>query len=585
MQKPFSFWITVLFFCPSVLFSLPPTENAHGIIVKFRNAKRESFKTRDQLHAQNGTKLVYRPKRSPYDFVTPKDEDKQHDFAALSKICDTYLTASSPVAECEVNYDLYARSNPPAECTLTNLNGNPLLKDASLSPFWAQEMVGVDLVAFPRNAAKMGIAAVKVAVIDQSFGDQPANLSKKLVRSLTPSNTAGENHGALSLTLLNGALPYSLQAPIELTQLFEVRTSADYLRALDLIEEAKQPPAVIQISVGLAGSSPAVREVLKRLSQKSILVAAAGNQWPEVMESNEKDFPGILVGSLSPEGYSTSNTQAGDAVTIHAPSDRYLQSSVDGKKASSFGGTSGATAVVASAVAAARSLVPDLSMAHTKQILTTTALSAPGGPSLNAVKFLAVADRIRSQNLSGSVRDRAIKTGPRGKLYQFEKESAEVLTKAVSVLADAETPCATRSIAYQQLRRAFFLNPESDARVQLSQSLSNQGLTTNSLFVENVDRAALLTHLATHVTATDTALRVGAARAAGRLGTGAVDLLIQFAQTGERTPASQGTQAESVSATLQAIADGMPQEAHNQLLSRMRSHDNADVSKLGQSLK
>ncbi len=594
MQKQILLWSIFLFFCPSALFSLPPTENAHGIIVKFRNAKRESFKARDQLHAQNGTKLVYRPKRSPYDFVTPKEEDKQHDFVELSKICDVYLTAASPVAECEVNYDLYARNNkveapPPAtapgDCALTSLHGNPLLKDGSLSPFWAQEMVGVDLVAFPRNASKMGVAAVKVAVLDQAFGEQPASVSKKIVKSLTPTVDKTDSHGALSLSLLNGALPYSMQAPIELTELFEVRTIADFLKALDRMEDAKQAPAVIQISVGLGGSSPAVREVLKRLSQKSILVAAAGGDWPSAQDANEKEFPGILVGSLSPEGYSTATCHSGNAVTISAPSDRYLQSSADGKKAQSFGGTSGATAVVASAVAAARSLVPDLSLAHAKHILITTAIDAPGGPALNAVKFLAVADRIRSQSLAGTVRDKAVKAGARGRLYQFEKESAEVMAKATPVLADAEVKCEPRTLAFQQLRRAFFLAPDGNARAVLAEAFMQQGLASNARYVANVDPVTLFENMAADIRSPDSAVRIGAARAAGQLGAVGLDLLVKFAEGGDRSPASEGQAAAPLTNTLQAIADTLPEEAHRQLVTRLRSHEKEDVSKLGQTLK
>src|SRR5690606_4230512 len=125
------------------------------------------------------TRLVYRPKRSTYDFVLPRSADRAHDFAALTKLCEKYQAASL-VAECEISYDLLTRDKTPdgtamgdgAACPLTPTHGAPLLKDGTLSPFWAQEYIGSDLVAFPRNAARMGFA-VQVAVIDQNFGDDP----------------------------------------------------------------------------------------------------------------------------------------------------------------------------------------------------------------------------------------------------------------------------------------------------------------------------------------------------------------------------------------------------------------------------
>jgi hypothetical protein len=187
-------------FVPNVLFALPPTEQAHGITVKFRNASKNTYAKRDQLHKQLGMTLIYRPKRSPYDFVLPKETDQQRDFAQLTKVCETYQAASI-VAECDISYDLLTRNKesetpaataPAADtCHLNPTYENPLLKNGTLTPFWAQELSGADLAAFPKNAARMGVA-VRVAVLDQGYGELP----EKNRHFPAARNDRGQSRGA-----------------------------------------------------------------------------------------------------------------------------------------------------------------------------------------------------------------------------------------------------------------------------------------------------------------------------------------------------------------------------------------------------
>lgn len=581
-------------FVPNSLFALPPTELAHGIIVKFRNASKSTYAKRDQLHKQLGMTLIYRPKRSPYDFVLPKETDQQRDFAQLTKVCETYQSASV-VAECEINYDLLTRNKdgeapqeiaPVADtCLLNSTYENPLLKNGTLTPFWAQELSGADLAAFPKNAARMGVA-VKVAVLDQGFGSQLGAFQKKIVSSVTPGASEG-THGALSLGLLTGPVPFTLQAPLEVTHLFEVRSTADYLKVLDTLEESKGAPSVIEIAVGLGHQSNAVKEVLARLAKRSVLVAAASNEWPADSDRNENGFPGILVGSLTPEGYPSAISVAGKPVTVSAPSDRFLQSTADGKKAENFGGTSAASAMVAGAVAGARALVPDLTTEEIKTLLTKTAIPTPGAltggsGALNTVAFLAVADRIRAQGLAGPQRTKAMAAERGMKLYSFEKEAEAEIGKAAPVITQAGATCDARKLAFAQVRRAFFLSPTGTAQSVLVDMYKAQGLNTNARFPESLDKTALLKNLAEDIASPDVATRVSAARAAGSLGSAGLELVLKYAESNVRAPAGDvGGVTISTGAALKGIARQMAPEDKKALGARLKTHSNDDLEKIG----
>jgi len=591
-------WLSFLFFVPTI-FSIPPTENAHGIIVKFRSTEKKTFARRDQLHAQLGTQLVYRPRKSPFDFVIPKSSDKQRDFTELAKLCETYQSASV-VAECEINYDLLARNNtsasapaattPADACVLTPTHGSTLLKEGTLSPFWAQELSGTDLVAFPRNATRMGVG-VKVAIVDQGFGEMKG-MEKKKVASVAPSQNPSENHGALALGMLTGPLPFSLQAPLEISHLFEVQSTADYLKLMDKLDEGGPMPSIVQVSVGFGQSSNVAREALKRLSDKAIVIGAAGNNFPAEMDRNDREFPGILIGSVNPDGYPSDTASFGPSVVISAPSDRYLQSTIDGKKAEMFGGSSGASVMVTGVVAAAKSLVPDLTTQEMKILLQKTALPTPnsyggatGTGSLNAVLFLAVADRIRASGLSGKQRDKALASAPGTKVFKFEKESEAELNKALPTLSQPDASCDAKKMAHAQLRRAFFLFPTGPAREHLAKAYLSQGLVSNARFIENMDKATVMKRIADDVNAADNATRVAAARVAGGLGNEGMDSLIKFAAVSLRSPASdsQGN-GISTSAAVKAIASSMPQEERKLLGGKLKAHRDDDVQKLGEEI-
>lgn len=574
-----SLWFLVLAFFAAPLFSLPPTESAHGVIVKFRNASKTTYRSRDQLHSNMGTELVYRPKRSPYDFVLPKSEEQRHDLAALAKLCESYQSASG-VVSCEINFDLFSRS-PATQCNLAP--SNTQVKEGELSPFWAQEATGLDLVAFPRNAVRMGVG-VTMGFVDQGFLKPAGKQIQPVVLSPKASN-----HGALVQGLVTAPLPFSVQAPVVVTHQFEVRQTVDFLKVLDTLEESKQAPAILQIAVDLGNQSEVAREVFTRLSKRSILIAAASARWPGPPDANEKLFPGILVGSLSPEGFPSYWSHYDQALAVSAPSDRSLLSTLDGANPTLFGGTSGASAMVASVVAAAKSLVPDLEMEEVRSILNNTSLPTPasqkgfkGYASLNAVKLLAVADRIRAEGLSGAKRQKALASG--GRLYRFEKEAEIALEDSLSALRNPSLSCEARQKAFGQLRRAFFLNPGQNTLAALTGVLSDSGLKANARFYQSMDPSQLTALLTSEIESTGSEKRANAARMAALQGAESLDLLVKFAESTSREPASETPETKSdTEQVLGSLLPTLGAEKATALIQKLRASRNQSVKKLGNS--
>jgi hypothetical protein len=580
MRKPTRSLLSLLLaLMAGPLFSLPPTESAHGVIVKFRNAAKSTYRSRDQLHAGMGTDLVYRPKRSPYDFVLPKSEELRHNLAALAKLCENYQSTTG-VLSCEINFDLFSRGAAP-QC---NLASNPA-KDGQPSPFWAQEATGLDLVAFPRNAVRMGVG-VTLGIVDQGFGKAVG----KRISSIVPSPASENTHGALVMGLLNAPLPFSVQAPVVITHQFEVRHTVDYLKLLDTIEDLKQAPAILQIAVDLGKQSEVSQEVFARLAKRSILIAAAEASWPEPLAPNEKRFPGILVGSLSPQGFPSLWSTFDQPITISAPSDRSLLSTLDGTAPKGFGGTSGASAIVASLVAAAKSLVPDLQREEVQAILDNTSLPTAasqkgykGYASVNAVKFLAVADRIRAEGLSGSKRQRALLGG--GRLYRFEKEAEKGMEESLLVLRNADASCDARQKAFNQLRRSFFLNPTPSAIAAFVGVLNNNGLKSNARFYQAMEPGNLPTLLTEDIESAESEVRANAAKMAALLGADSLDLLAKYAESISRAPASEGLEPKiGAERVLGSIVSKLDPERAKALVQKLKLSKSPSVKKLGETL-
>ena len=103
------------------------------------------------------------------------------------------------------------------------------------------------------------------------------------------------------------------------------------------------------------GEFQTIYDAMSRIHPPAILVKAAGNNYPHSLSSisNQfsKDFDGIIVGSLSPNGFVSEFSQEGEEVHILAPSDNWITSVGSDGYYEQFGGTSGAAPLVTGSLA------------------------------------------------------------------------------------------------------------------------------------------------------------------------------------------------------------------------------------------
>ena len=143
--------------------------------------------------------------------------------------------------------------------------------------------------------------------------------------------------------------------------------------------------------------------------QGSTIITAAGNFRRPVSSIKTRaslDKKIIVVASLSSSGYPSDFTNYGDAVTLSAPSDRFMRSYDYEGNSKDFGGTSAAAALVTGTLGGFTLLSRQhLTTLQADGLLRKTAISLPNLPSghspgagmLNSYKVGMVALRIRER--------------------------------------------------------------------------------------------------------------------------------------------------------------------------------------------
>ena len=208
------------------------------------------------------------------------------------------------------------------------------LIEGKLSDYWAQELIGSDLL---REELKKTSAPRKrnwISVFDFSIGKH--NI---MVKNLISDDGA------------HAVLPELGEGK---ARLFETGFSWHYVQAASIVKA--DPPSFINNSMGWGGGEydRNIYEAFQSLSPPSVLVVSASNDYPIKLERRKgqasKDFHAVVVGSLSPRGFVSTPSQEGEEVHILAPSDDYITSAVSGRY-KKFSGTSGATPLVTGSLA------------------------------------------------------------------------------------------------------------------------------------------------------------------------------------------------------------------------------------------
>ena len=219
---------------------------------------------------------------------------------------------------------------------------------ATLSDFWAQEMIGADLL---REEIKKNSPLKRKSFIAVLDSEKPIFENEK-------ENPDYKPHAPFVKNLISHEGPQAVLPELNQEQLLFVQAdkSSDYVFE-DSNEQkilAAASPSFINISMEWAKHNEVVYKKFKSLSPPSVVVTSTGNKFPSPIERQKrkasKDFDAVLVGSLSPSGFVSEFSQSSEEVHILAPSDEYITSFYEGDLAT-FRGTSGATALVTGSLA------------------------------------------------------------------------------------------------------------------------------------------------------------------------------------------------------------------------------------------
>lgn len=395
---------------------------------------------------------------------------------------------------------------------------------AGLSPLWAQEQIGSDLAKqFLDELQRSGQNLHEVRVANVDGGHSPQHMTGRT--SVSPAEIrppigprqffrTSISHGTQVVNLINGRGEYGVGHP-DHTVLSHLETTFDGVmpdpETVDRI--AINPPDLLNYEIHtlcsvLPDCNPAYREanmILMDLSRQTVVVAAAGNHALDTQTGSSRNrvLPSahiITVGSSSPRGLVSDFSDEAPDVTILAPSDHYLVTpGIRGRsrQGMNFGGTSGAAPLVTGALANARAILKEFSAAEAKTLLQRTAITTAisqrtrlnGAGILNAYKLVRVAQRLKQRGWPTN-RERLLSDPT---IYDFAEESNTELQAAYRLLA--QPLCSNVQQAAIRLRRAFLLNPQSEAREVLAVLYRSADLPINAEFYENLDSNRLTTFL------------------------------------------------------------------------------------------
>lgn len=245
-----------------------------------------------------------------------------------------------------------------------------------LSPFWAQEYIGADLVK-KKMRNRHDLERIPFAIFDVGFEEQFVNrtLDIPVDFGMNGRRRITAHHGTSVANNINGHGHMGVSEIVDYVQLAKVSPSVFYFGAVSSLKRLEVRPMIISNSVGWSGDL--IKDLASEIDDMGIIwVLAAGNDYPSEMAVYEREAPVIKVGSYSPFGQQTIYSQESEQLTIMAPADEYL-ASLDGKgEKVLFGATSGATPLVSGMIANVKSLIPSLTRLQIEKLIQKTAIKS-----------------------------------------------------------------------------------------------------------------------------------------------------------------------------------------------------------------
>ena len=272
-----------------------------------------------------------------------------------------------------------------------------------LTTEWAQEYIGSDLVK--EELRDLNLGKVKLAIFDLGFEQDYVTLNRpiEVPPQLNRNRRMTAHHGTSVASVINGPESYGHSEAIDLINLSAISFAGYYSFAFRNFEQNNEYPKIISNSLGWGSDS--IKEVAKKASDKNILwFLASGNDWPTPVRDWEIDSEALLVGSFAPNGLTTFGTQLHDDMLILAPSNSELLAINGYGNRTLFGGTSGATPVVAATMANIATLWPEVDRESTKKLLLHTSFASAENKLgnekaprlLNSYRAFKIAQRVLS---------------------------------------------------------------------------------------------------------------------------------------------------------------------------------------------
>jgi len=277
----------------------------------------------------------------------------------------------------------------------------PTVLNELATPLWAQEYIGVDLIKAELN--KMDDKSlIKAAVFDLGFEADYISLNRALEvpPQMNGRRTMRAHHGTSVVNILNG--PEGITQMMDLMSLRAITYQSFYAYSFRHYEQNQSYPKVISNSLGWSKES--IRETVELAHSKDILwFLAAGNDYPNPVRELEINSKALMVGSFSPSGLTSLESQNHPDLLILAPANAELWTINGSGEPHLFGATSGATPMVAGTVINILSLVPTLKREDIKSLLQLSSFKSaenklgkqnyPG--LLNGFKAFSVAKKVK----------------------------------------------------------------------------------------------------------------------------------------------------------------------------------------------
>ena len=441
--------------------------------------------------------------------LAPDQSDSETEAGSSAAVC-TADCDNQTISTQNLLSDIQSIPKTTASCELAESKHK--LKDGKLTDYWAQEMIGADLLREEiEKAPPLPEDKHLVAVFDSLLGSHNTYVQNIISHKGPQAVLPALNSSQLKFFHTHWNSDYmeaaeTLSSPKESTQNVKPAVKETTVNKIQNMEPSGNFPSFINNSMGWGGKN--THNALSRIIPPSILVHSAGNNYLKgslsvdpVKREFSKNFDSIIVGSLSPKGVVSHFSQEGEEVHILAPSDNYITSVDDNGKYKKFGGTSGAAPLVTGSLAGFEWLSGYHPTAkEAKFLLENTAVPTihsefeepqkNGRGMLNAYKLGRVAKRLKDRCQNNHQCFTQEIQNPENYQFAADQSVLDDVRSAFPQCSGAaenaqETDCTFKKAAFKKLRQAVLLDTTNVELWRQLQCIYNQeGFSENALAVE-----------------------------------------------------------------------------------------------------